>query len=135
MSVLPVYLDSSALLKLALPEAERAALAGELERWPDWVSSELAAVECHRAVRRAGGNASLRARVQHVLDCCTLVRLDAAVLKVAEHIGPPNLRSLDAIHLAAAVSLGDLPEAFITYDDRLAGAARRLKLRVLQPGA
>jgi hypothetical protein len=44
------------------------------------------------------------------------------------------LRSLDAIHLASALSIGDVPEAFITYDDRLAAAARKLKLHVLQPG-
>jgi hypothetical protein len=44
------------------------------------------------------------------------------------------IRSLDAIHLAAALSIGDYPDAFITYDDRLAAAARTLKLNVLQPG-
>ena len=134
MSFLPVYLDSSAILKLVLPEQQSAALKSALDRWPDWVSSELAAVECHRAVRRRGENASLQARVTHVLASCTLIRLDTALMRLAERIGPPMIRSLDAIQLAAALSIGDYPAAFITYDDRLAAAARSLKLSVLQPG-
>jgi hypothetical protein len=64
----------------------------------------------------------------------TLLRLDEPVLSLSEHVGPPVLRSRDAIHLASALSIGDFPEAFITYDDRLAAAAKKLKLRVIQPG-
>ena len=134
MSFLPVYLDSSALMKLVVPERETAALEKELERWPDRLSSELAAVECYRAVRRRGGNASLHERVRQVLASCTLIRFDNSLMRLAEHVGPPMIRSLDALHLASALSLGDYPEAFITYDDRLAAAARTVKLRVLQPG-
>jgi predicted nucleic acid-binding protein len=134
MSFVPVYLDSSAILKLILREAEAAALKSALARWPDWLSSELAAVECYRAVRRRGENAVLHRRVQHVLASCTLIRLDPALMQLAEHVGPPMIRSLDAIHLAAALSIGDYPEAFVTYDDRLAEAARTLDLTVLQPG-
>lgn len=134
MSCLPVYLDSSALMKLVVPERETAILEKELGRWPDWLSSELAAVECYRTVRRRAENASLRRRVQHVLASCTLIRLDTTLMRLAEHVGPPLIRSLDAIHLATALSIGDYPEAFITYDDRLATAARTLKFNVLQPG-
>jgi len=134
MSCLPVYLDSSALLKLILPEPESAALEKELQRWPDWLSSALAAVECRRALRRIHAPATVLDRAGCVLEMTTLLRLDEAVLRLAERVGPPALRSLDAIHLAAALSIGDVPEAFITYDDRLAEAARKLKLHVLQPG-
>lgn len=134
MNFLPVYLDSSAILKLVLPESQAAALRSELDHWPDWLSSELAAVECYRAVRRRGDNAGLQERTRQVLASCTLVRLDSALMRLAEHVGPPMIRSLDAIHLAAALSIGDFPDAFITYDDRLAAAARKVKLRVLQPG-
>lgn len=134
MSFLPAYVESSALLKLLLPEPEGGALSTVLGRWPDWVTSELTTVECRRALRREGANASVRARADYLLAGCVLVRIDAHVLRLAEHIGPRDLRSLDAIHLATALSLGDHPEAFITYDDRLAAAARTLKLNVLQPG-
>lgn len=69
-----------------------------------------------------------------MLDGLILIRFDDALLRLATHIGPPLLRSLDAMHLAAALSIGDYPAAFITYDDRLADAARTLKLNVVQPG-
>jgi predicted nucleic acid-binding protein len=49
--------------------------------------------------------------------------------------GPPRLRSLDAIHLASALAIGDYPEAFVTYDERLADAARAVGLKVLTPEA
>ncbi len=134
MNFLPAYVETSALLKLLLPEPESDALELELGRWPDWVTSELTTVECRRALTRERANASVRARADHLLARCVLVRIDAPVLRLAEHIGPRDVRSLDALHLATAVSFGDHPEAFITYDDRLAAAARALKLNVLQPG-
>ena len=44
------------------------------------------------------------------------------------------LRSRDAIHLASALAIGDVPEESVTYDDRLAAAAKKPKMRVIQPG-
>ena len=134
MTFLPVYLDSSALLKLILPEPESAALEKELQRWPDWLSSALAAIECRRALKRIHAPAAVIDRARCVLEMTTLLRLDESVLRLAEHVGPPVLPSRDAIHLASALSIGDLPEAFITYDDRLAAAAKKRKLRVIHPG-
>ena len=135
MNFLPVYLDSSALLKLVLPEAERAALESAIERWPDRLASEMSAVECRRAVRRQPEAAALLPRMDDVLSSLTLLRIDHELLRLAGTIGPPRLRSLDAIHLASALSIGDYPEAFITYDERLADAARAAGLNVLTPGA
>jgi uncharacterized protein len=134
VNFLPVYLDSSALLKLVLTERESGALRTALRPWPDWVSSRLAAIECQRAVSRGRPNASVRARMTHVLAACTLLHMDEATLRLAEKIGQPSLRSLDAIHLAAALSMGEMPAAFVTYDQRLAAAARALDLTVLSPG-
>lgn len=133
MNFLPAYLDSSALLKLVLPERESEPLRAALAAWPDWVTSRIAGVECHRAVRRLGRPSSLVARVRHVLASCTLLHVDEATLRLAEEIGEPHLRSLDAIHLAAALSMGDHPGAFVTYDDRLAVAARSFELVVIAP--
>lgn len=134
MSYLPIYVDSSALLKLVLPEPERPALEQALSRWPDRVSSVLLAVECRRVVLRANAPPAVRARLEEELASVTLIRLDETIQKLAGRIGPRDLRSLDAIHLATALSIGDVPEAFVTYDDRLAAAARPLGLNVLQPG-
>jgi len=134
MNFLPVYLDTSAILKLILPERESAALERALTRWPARLSSALAEVECRRTLRRIEAPPAAWRRADQVLGGLILIRFDDALLRLAAHVGPPLLRSLDAIHLAAALSIGDYPEAFITYDDRLAAAARKLKLHVVQPG-
>ena len=133
MSFLPVYVDSSALLKLVLPEPERPALDRVLSQWPDRVSSVILAIECRRVVMRAGDPPGVRARLEEEIEAVTLIRLDETVQRLAGRIGPRDLRSLDAIHLATALSIGDYPD-FITYDDRLVAAARTLNLNVLQPG-
>jgi hypothetical protein len=95
----------------------------------------MSAVECRRAVRRQPEAAALLPRMDDVLSSLTLLRIDHELLRLAGTIGPPRLRSLDAIHLASALSIGDYPEAFITYDERLADAARAAGLNVLTPGA
>jgi len=135
VSVLPVYLDASAIVKLVVPERETDALLEALARWPDRVSSALARVEIHRALWRAGAARALRARADAVLAALVLVRLDDQVLSRASSFRDPALRALDAIHLATALSLGDDPDAFLTYDARLAVAARRQRLNVEHPGA
>ena len=134
MSLLPVYLDASAIVKLVVPEAETDALLSALARWPDRVSSDLARVEVHRALRRAGASRAIHARADAVLSGLVLVRIDDPVLSRAASFKDPVLRALDAIHLAAALSLGDDPDAFITYDSRLAKAARKQRLEVQHPG-
>lgn len=69
-----------------------------------------------------------------MLGATTLLRIDEPVLHLAERIGSPERRTLDAIHLASALSRGDDTEAFVTCDAPLARAAAALKRRVLQPG-
>ena len=133
MSFLPVYIDSSALLKLVLSEPETPALIKALSQWPDRVSSVLLPVECRRIVLRAGNPAAVVAKLEQELAGVTTIRLEEPVQKLAAMIGPPGLRSLDAIHLASALSIGDYPEAFVTYDERLAEAARTVGLNVLSP--
>ena len=134
MSFRPVYIDSSALLKLVLSERESPALGETLSQWPERVSSVLLPIECRRIVLRAGNPPAVIDRLEEELSSVTLILLEGPVRKLAGTIGPPRLRSLDAIHLASALSIGDYPEAFVTYDDRLADAARALGLNVLTPG-
>ncbi len=135
MSFVPVYVDSSALLKLVFAEPESAPLRRVLLRWHDWITSQLSVVECHRAIRRAGGRPTDHARMDRAFDACAILHVDEPVVRLARTIGPRELRSLDAIHLASALSIGDNPDAFVTYDERLAEAARSVGLTVLQPGA
>jgi len=130
-----LYLDSSALVKLIQREAESDALRTFLRRHraDQLVTSALACVEVVRAVH-AGGSAALeQARRQ-------LSRLDQIVLstELLDRAGTlaPNLqlRSLDAIHLAAAQVIGEELRAVVTYDRRMADAAEDLGLAVEAPG-
>ena len=116
------YLDTSALLSLVVAEAETDALMAWLgETDGDWVSSDLARTELLRAVRRAAPERVVRAR--EVLDSITLLDLTTQIYEEAARIDPPALRTLDSLHLAVALDLGDDLEGIVTYDDRLAEAA------------
>ena len=134
MNYLPVYLDSSAIIKLIVREPETDALFAALERWPDRVSAALARVEVHRALRRAGRPRAAHVHADAVLDALVLIRVDEPVLARAASLGDRQMRSLDAIHLAAALTIGDDPAALITYDVRLAHLASEEGLTVLHPG-
>src|SRR5215210_2726189 len=100
-----VYLDSSAIVKLAVREPESAALRSYLRRRRPWVSSAIARTEVLRALRPAGDRAVAAGR--GVLTRCDLVRVNDRVLSIAGTMDPPDLRSLDAIHLATAERLRD----------------------------
>lgn len=129
-----IYLDSSALLKLLHEEPESTALA-------DWLtghasstllSSELANVEVIRACRRINPDALPEARA--LLSGLDLIPLAGAVVAAAGDIGETTLRSLDAIHLASALSIREDLSAFVAYDHRLSDAASAAGLRLLAPG-
>ena len=121
-----VYLDSSALVKLVVHEPESAALVASLRRRAERVSCALARVEVVRAVRAHGPSAVARAR--RLLDWISLIHLDDALIDAAAELQGDALRTLDAIHLAAAQALGDGLTELITYDRRMAAAARDLSL-------
>jgi len=68
-----------------------------------------------------------------VLDSLVLVTLSTAVCERAAMLEPDLLRSLDSLHLAAALEFGDELEGIITYDQRLAEGARSLGISVIAP--
>jgi uncharacterized protein len=127
------YVDSSALLKLAVREPETAALEAHLAERDGLVSSRLAVLECRRAARRTRHVRVLQA-VDDVLEAIYLLDITQAILDAAAGADPPVLRSLDAIHLATALSIGDEQVEVITYDTRFAAAAHANGLAVTQPG-
>lgn len=126
------YLDSSALVKLVVSEPESRALLSHLATRPARLSSSLARVEVVRAVRGAGPAAVHRARA--VLARIDLVQLDDALLDAAAELAGDALRSLDAIHVATALALGEDLAEIVTYDRRMADAAGALGLAVSAPG-
>jgi len=126
-----VYLDSSALVKLVIAEPESPALRRYLRGEAERASCALARVEVLRAVRAHGPAALTRAR--RLLQRLSLVRIDDTLLEAAATLDPSIVRSLDAIHLAAAQIFGDEMTALITYDGRMATAATLLELQVAAP--
>jgi predicted nucleic acid-binding protein len=125
------YVDSSALVKLAVREPESAALRRYLARRRPLVSSALARTEVARALLPLGPDAIRRGR--DVLARLDLLRINDRLLDAAGMLAPADLRSLDAIHLASAEQFGSDLRAFVTYDERLATAARDRGFRVIRP--
>lgn len=128
-----IYLDSSALLKLLYDEAESAALGDCLAARAGMaiVSSALAKVEVLRACRRI--NPATLTEATALLAGLDLIPLSSAVIDQAADVGGTMLRSLDAIHLASALSIQAELTAFIAYDHRLAEAASSAGLELLVP--
>ena len=129
------YLDASSIVKLAADEAESAGLRDWLRERTFRLTSRVSSVEVLRALRRKGaasvenGTDALDA----VLRSLSVIELDAPIADQAATLGPDTLRSLDAIHLASALAIGEQLEAFVTYDLRLADAARASGLTVVAP--
>jgi predicted nucleic acid-binding protein len=129
--VVATYVDSSAIVKLAVLETETAALRRYLRRRRPLVSSALARAEVVRALLPAGDEAVVRGR--EVLARFELVRVNDRVLNAAAVLAPAEVRTLDAIHLASAEQLGEDLAAIVTYDVRMATAAAALGHHVQSP--
>ncbi|MCL2770338.1 MAG: type II toxin-antitoxin system VapC family toxin [Solirubrobacterales bacterium] len=125
------YVDSSALVKLAVQEEQSAALRRYLRRRRPLVCSALARVEVARALMALGNGAARRG--EEVIARIDLVRINDRVLRAAGVLSPAALRSLDAIHLATAQQFVGELRVMVTYDSRMAAAAEALGLRVAQP--
>ena len=126
------YLDTSACLKLVVAETESTAL----RKWArqhtgSLFSSDLLRVEAIRTARQISDAAV--AAVETVVDSLPLVALDADVCARAAGMDPLVLRSLDALHLAAAMTYADELDGIVTYDRRLAAAAEHHRVTVIAP--
>ena len=125
------YLDTSAFVKLVLAEPESASLREFLAGQSPRVSSWLLHAEAVRAVRRFSEDAVDDVLFQ--LEGVTLLDVDGATLRQAASLDPPELRALDAIHLATALRLGPDLGVVVTYDVRMAAGAQALGLPVAAP--
>lgn len=125
------YVDSSAIVKLVVAEPESKALRRYLVRRQPLVSSALARTEVARALMPSGPE--IVGRGEDVLRRIQLLRVNDRVLAQAGRMEPPELRSLDAIHLASARALGAAVRQIVTYDDRMAHAAKALGWSVASP--
>lgn len=127
------YLDSSAVVKLVIPEVESKELLDFVCQLDRAISSELTVIEVGRAASRANGEAGLNRAVEACrrLD---LQPIDSHIIDRARRLQPTGLRSLDAVHLASALEPKVAP-MLVAYDNRLLQAASDHQLVVASPGA
>ncbi|HEY7273189.1 MAG TPA: type II toxin-antitoxin system VapC family toxin [Actinoplanes sp.] len=134
-----IYLDSAAVVKLVRQESHSIQLVDWLDGHRDvpLVSSALVEVEVPRALRRSAPQALVAVPV--VVNRLFRLEIDATIRATAAAFTEPNLRSLDAIHLATAQVLanesGVALTAFVTYDQRLLTSARAAGFPTASPGA
>ncbi len=127
-----VYVDSSAFVKLISLEPETDALLQWLgEHRPSLFASELLRTEVIRAVRRF--DASALVATKELLLTVNLLAMPSSTFARAAELDPQILRSLDALHLASALDLGDDLDGLVTYDDRLAEACALHGIAVIAP--
>jgi uncharacterized protein len=125
-----LYLDSSAIVKLAIAEPESGALRQYLRRRRPVMTSALARTEVARALLPLGPEAVRRGL--EALRRLELIRVSDRVLADAGTM-PAELRSLDAIHLATMQQLGTGLARVVTYDDRMSAAAGAMGRSVVAP--
>lgn len=123
------YLDASAIVKLVIDEPESPTLLRWYHEAERVVTSRIGLIESKRALARRDHD---REHVDSVLDRFEVFELDEEVGRRAGGLGPASLRTLDAIHVATALAI-EAVDAFVTYDDRQADAARAAGLPVVRP--
>ncbi|GIG66516.1 type II toxin-antitoxin system VapC family toxin [Phytomonospora endophytica] len=131
-----IYLDSCAAIKLFKDEAESEALESWLgqQTTAQTITSHLTHTELRRGLHVIEADPETHIRANHWLKRRALIALPAVVCESAGILSPgTRLRSLDALHVAAALSLGAALSHFVTYDKRLAAAAADHGLTVVSP--
>lgn len=127
-----LYLDSSALVKLVIEEAESRELETHVAGEVVLASSRLAQVEVSRAVRLANPREEVRTETERMLAACLLVEVSERVLRDAAALASREVRTLDAVHLATALYID--AEELVAYDRRLLEAAGTHGLPIASPG-
>jgi predicted nucleic acid-binding protein len=131
------YVDTSALVKLVVREAESDALESALSSWRGLATSSITTIELQRAAQRARTDdregIANDETIAVLLAAVAQIPLSAFVRQTAASLQPVELRTLDAIHLASALALGNDLATVVTYDQRMAAAANALGLQVAAP--
>ena len=124
--------DSSAIVKLVVDEPKSQSFSAWLKNCKDDLYvSELAHTEVARAINRV--DASLHGQLKTVIERFGTIRVSSQILTIASVLSPTNLRTLDAIHIASCLILGDDLTGFVTYDSTQAAAASHNGIAVIAP--
>ena len=133
------YVDSSVLLRIILKQPERLASFNKIA---SAATSSITRVECLRSIERhrmggrldEAGVVSARASALALIDSMSIIELSGGILELAASPHPVSLSTLDAIHVASALSLGSLHEeklSVATHDRAMAQCFRAYGLEVL----
>ena len=124
--------DSSAIVKLIVNEPKSQSFSTWLKNCKhDLFVSEIAHTEVARAIARVDAN--LQGQLKNMLERFGTIRVSSQILTIAGVLTPTNLRTLDAIHLASCLILGDDLKGFVTYDSAQADAASHNGITVIAP--
>jgi len=124
--------DSSAIVKLIVDEPKSQSFSAWLKNCKDDLYvSELAHTEVARAINRV--DASLHGQLKTVIERFGTIRVSSQILTIASVLSPTNLRTLDAIHIASCLILGDDLTGFVTYDSTQTAAASHNGIAVIAP--
>jgi predicted nucleic acid-binding protein len=127
------YVDTSALVKLVVAEPSSRELTAALDG-PALVASALVRTELRRAAARHPEAAATQ-RTTELLRSVSLIAVDDSILDHAGRLAPLSLRSLDAVHVATALTLGGRLDLLFTYDARMIAAAEHHGIEVTSPGS
>jgi predicted nucleic acid-binding protein len=129
-----IYLDTSAIVKVVVTEPESVALVDWLNDHGDvpWAPSVIGHIEVMRAAKRVGP--ATTAAAGRLLESVDTLVLTDAIVTVAKSIGPPELCTFDAVHLATALEYRRYLDAVCVYDRRLVEASKAQQLPVVTPG-
>ena len=124
--------DSSAIVKLIVDEPNSQNFGNWLKNCKgELFVSEIAHTEVARAIARVDAN--LHRQLKTVLERFGTIRVSSQILAIASVLAPTKLRTLDAIHLASCLILGDDLDGLVTYDDSQTEAAEQNGITVVAP--
>jgi predicted nucleic acid-binding protein len=126
-----IYADSSALVKLVAPELESDSMRAFADSPGQLFTSVIGATELRRAVRRT--HPTRAGAAEELLNLISTIGLSKEIVRLASVLGPPSMRTLDAIHLATALTVSEQLDAFVAYDKQLIEAAETAGLTVISP--
>jgi len=126
------YVDASALTKLILAEPDSVAMLRWYVESERVLCSRIGIVEIRRAVARQDHDPI---HLDTIVASVEIIEFDASIARSAAIVPPLGLKTLDAVHLASVLAIADEVDAFVTYDLRLAEAARAAGFPVVMPAA
>ncbi|WP_307814438.1 type II toxin-antitoxin system VapC family toxin [Glycomyces sp. YM15] len=127
-----IYLDASALLTLVVKRDGHEELSDFIGGYPSvpMATSSIGLIETVRNTRRYGQFPRLMAELELM---CGELAVNDEIRDLAADL-PGNIRALDAIHVATALTVSEFLTAMVSYDRRMLDIAKEQGLPIASPG-